>query len=392
MFLQKTFQYTMGYLELKIEGYFVERFVNLCLNRNIEIWDVNRKYDGMIELKINRNDFKKIDEIVSVTKTKVTILKKVGVPHLVSLYRKRKLFVLICILCATFIYLASMRVWQIEIMGDYSIPQSEIERELNTENVKVGMLKNDLDFDTVKRNIYLRRSDILWIGFDIKGVKLSVEVLERTDPKQDLLYGKPCDIVSNKDGIISKIFVREGTKLKSVGDVVMKGEVLVSGIVKSDYAGDRYVHSNAEIMLKTWYTGKTAVPYHKTLVAKSGNTEKRYQINLGNYGINLLNSGTNFEKYDTISNVKKLTLFGKFEMPITVKEITYEEFISDDIFYSKEEALELAKEEALVLAKQEIPETAEMVNTEYKVFETEDEVIVRATVECLEQVGIEQGI
>lgn len=137
--------------------------------------------------------------------------------------------------------------------------------------------------------------------------------------------------------------------------------------------------------MRTWYTGKSAVPYSKTLVAKSGNVEKRYQINIGNYTINLLNTSTNFEKYDTISNVKRLTLFGRFQLPIELKTIMYEEFLADDIEYTAEEALELAKEEALMLAKESIPQGIEIVSSEYKVFDTEEEVIVRATVECIEK-------
>ena len=49
-------------------------------------------------------------------------------------------------------------------------------------------------------------------------------------------------------------------------------------MIKSDYSEERYVHANADIMLRTWYTGKTAIPYVKTLVAKSGNLEKKYRI------------------------------------------------------------------------------------------------------------------
>lgn len=392
MFLQKTYQYTIGYIELMIEGYFVERFVNLCLNRNIEIWDVKRKQDGIIELKIHKYDFPKIEEIAEITKSKVTIQKEVGVPHVVSLYSKRKLFVFIFVLLILLIYLASQRVWKIQIIGDFSIPVEDIKNELKIENVSVGMLKKDLDFDNIKRNIYLRRSDILWLGFEIKGVKMMVEVLERTAPKEEELKGLPCDIVADKEGIISKIFVKEGTKLKNVGDVVTKGETLVSGVMHSNYGGNRYVHANAEITMKTWYTGKVAVPYHKSLVAKSGNIEKRYQIKIGNLVINLLNTVTNFEKYDTINVVKRLTLFGRVELPIEVKEITYEEFLSDDIVYTKEEALELAKEESYTFAKQSIPEEAEIVNCEYKIFNTEDEVIVRATVECIESAGTLQPI
>ena len=128
------------------------------------------------------------------------------------------------------------------------------------------------------------------------------------------------------------------------------------------------------------------MPFSKTLVAKTGNSEKKYVLKIGKYEINLLNTSTNFEKYDKINDVKKLTLFGKFEVPVELETITYEEYLSDDISYTKEEALELAKEGALMQAYENILKEAEIINSEYKVFYTEEEVIVRATVECVEKV------
>ena len=128
------------------------------------------------------------------------------------------------------------------------------------------------------------------------------------------------------------------------------------------------------------------MPFSKTLVAKTGNNEKKYVLKIGKYEINLLNTSTNFEKYDTMNDVKKLTLFGKFEVPVELKTITYEEYLSDDISYTKEEALELAKEGALMQAYENIPKEVEIINSEYKIFYTEEEVIVRATVECVEKV------
>ena len=131
------------------------------------------------------------------------------------------------------------------------------------------------------------------------------------------------------------------------------------------------------------------MPYQKSEVAKTGNIEKKYRINLGKYSINLLNSSTNFEKYDTINNANKLTLFGIYELPIELETITYEEFTSNDVIYSKKEALELAKEGAYSKAKEKVPEGANILDCTYKVFTSKDEVIVRATIECLERVGVE---
>lgn len=392
MFLQGTYNYIKGYTKIQVEGYFVERFINLCMNQNVKVWDIARKFEGIIILKIETRDLNKVEELAKTTRSCIRIVEEKGVPHIIQTYKKRKNFAIICALVLIFIYLYSIRIWQIEITGNSAISVEEIKEELILENVKTGMRKKLLNFDTIKNSIYMRRDDILWIGFDVKGTKLKVEIIERTEPDRDNLEGKPCNIIANKDGLIKKITVLEGVKTVDVGSVVFKGDILVSGLVNSEHSGSRYVHSDAIILLKTWYTGKRSIPFEKTILSKTGNVENKYILKLGNYTINLTNNSTNFEKYDTINNVKKLTLFGKFELPIQLMTTSYEEIYAEEIKYEKSKAEEIAKEEAYNIAKENIPIDAKTINVDYKVLYTDYEVIVQATVECEETVGIKEEI
>lgn len=392
MFLQNTYNYAIGYMQIQVEGFFVERFINLCMNKNIEVWNINKIYDGVITLRIREYDWSKIEEIANLTKSKVTIIKKTGLPQIAQKYTNRKIFASVCIIAIIGIYLYSSRIWHIEVVGDFSIPIEEINELLESENVYIGMLKKDLNFDEVKTDIYLKRDDILWMGFTIKGTKAIVEVLERTLKNEKILGDEPCNIVADKDGIIEKIFVREGTKNVQRGDAVFKGDLLVSGVMESENSDTRYVHANADIEIKTWYIGKITVPFEKTLVSKTGKNQKKYSIKLGKYIINLTNTSTKFEKYDTISNVKKLILFGKFLLPIELETTTFEEVVTDEVTYSKEQALEIAKAEAKVLADKNVPLGVEILDSVYKVFYTDNEVQVRVTNECIEKVGIEEKL
>ena len=84
MFLQNTYNYAIGYANIQVEGYFTERFMNLCMNRNIQIWDISRKYDGVITLKINSKDLEKVKDIATTTKSNLTILKSDGIPYILQ--------------------------------------------------------------------------------------------------------------------------------------------------------------------------------------------------------------------------------------------------------------------------------------------------------------------
>ncbi len=85
-------------------------------------------------------------------------------------------------------------------------------------------------------------------------------------------------------------------------------------------------------------------------------------------------------------------LFGKYEFPITLETKAKEEYVLDEINYTKDQAEIIAKTGALAAVKKIIPENAEVINSEYKVFDDNNEVVVRVTVQCSESAGIKEEI
>ena len=40
MIIKVLFSYIIGYLEITIEGYYIERFINVCISKGIFLWNV----------------------------------------------------------------------------------------------------------------------------------------------------------------------------------------------------------------------------------------------------------------------------------------------------------------------------------------------------------------
>lgn len=391
MFLENTWRYVRGYINIKVEGYFIERFMNLCMNKGIEIWNIKRLNDAELTANITHKDYEIVLEIANIARCRLNKNYAKGMPDIAIRYKKRKVFIGIFVLASILIYLYSARIWQIEIIGDFTIPIEELWYELSIEGIRPGIKKADIDYDVIKRNIYIRRNDIAWMGFDIKGTKAYVEFVERNNKDVDELKDKPCNIVADKEGIVHKILVKSGQKLVNVGDVITKGQILISGNLSS--GDNRLVHSEGEIILKTWYTNKVTVPFEKDLVNKTGIKEKKYNLEIGNYKINLINSGTKFEKYDTITVSNKLKVFNKFELPIKLTELTYEEVEIDTVKYTKAQAENIAKNEVISGLKKYIKNIEKMeFENDFIIKENEDGISVEITVECLEKVGVKEVI
>lgn len=394
MFLENSWRYLKGYANIKVEGYFIERFLNLCMNRGIELWNIKKLNDVELTVNIKIKDYKSIKEVSEITRCKLNKNFEKGIPDVSVRYKKRKMFVGIFLLSSIFIYLYSIRIWQIEIVGDFKIPIEELWNELKIEGVKPGMKKADLDYDKIKNNIYVRRGDVAWMGFNIKGTKAFVEFVERNNIETNEFENTPCNIISDKDGIVHKILVRSGKKLVNVGDVVTKGQVLISGnVATEDASKNKLVHSDGEIILKTWYTNKVTVPFEKDLVNKTGNKEKKYNLEIGNIKINLINSSTKFEKYDTITVSNKLKIFNKFELPIKLTELIYEELEIDTVKYTKAQAENIAKTEVINGLKNMTHNAEQLImQNNFNISETENGISVEITVEAFEKVGIKEKI
>lgn len=220
MFFKILLYYIFGYVNISVEGYFIERFINICISKNILLWNMKRKKSSFLYTNIGMKDFKKMKEIAKITKCRVKIQRKRGLPFLLNKYKKRKIFAISLAMILLLIFATSNFVWNIEIVGNNTIETSEIMKDLNENGLKTGMIKQKINAKEVINNIRLKRNDIAWIGLNIKGTNAIVSIVEADKKPEIVDENEYCNIVTRKDGIITKINVQNGTALVKEGDIV----------------------------------------------------------------------------------------------------------------------------------------------------------------------------
>lgn len=392
MFLEKTANKIKGYVKINVYGFFVERFLNLALKDNIKLWNISKDGDVCVKAYANVYDYQKLVAIAKKTGCKINIYEKVGMPFFIMRHKKRKSFVIFFLVIVAIIYIYNLHIWNVDIVGDFTFPIEEIKDELELENVKVGMLKKSLDLDTIKNNIYMRRHDIAWIGISLKGTNAVVEIVQGNLKKENELDKVPCNIVSTKEGMVYKIDALVGESVVEVGQLVKSGDALISGILSSEWSENRYVSAKGTALLKTWYTKRVKIPYERDIISKTGDIERKYILGIKNYEINLGNNGTKFEKYDTIISSNNLSLFGRFEVPIKLTQITYQEIDIDTITYTKEQAILAAKNEIENSVLKNLKKECEVIDVKTETVESDDGITVIVTIECIEETGMKQKL
>lgn len=392
MYIKILLNYILGYVNILVEGFFTERFINTCINKNIFLFNIKRDKSTIIYANVGIFDFKNVVKIAKQSKCRVKIQRKSGLPFLFNRYKKRKIFAiaLVSIICVI-IYLSNF-IWNIEIVGTDKINQNELIKTINSEGLTIGKLKRKVDLKSIINKIRLDRKDIAWIGIDLKGTNAIVKVVEADAKPEIIKEDEYCNIVSDKEASIIKVNAQNGTVLVKEGDIVKKGTPLIAGWMEGKYTGTRYVHAEGSVEAKVWYSHKERIYYKQEEKLRTGNEEKKYTLNINNFEINLYKKLSNFENYDTIKEQKKLKLFSNLYLPAGLIISNNYEVVNNNIVYNQDEA----KEIGIVKSKEELDKNLkskeDLLNTYINTYQNEEYIDVEVIYEIKEIIGTKEKI
>ena len=386
MYIAILLRLMLGYVRVEAEGYYIERFINICQNKKILIWNLKREKGVQLFFNIGISDFKKLKEISRKTNCKIKIKRKKGIPFILHRYKKRKIFAIFLIIIAFLIYTSSKYVWNIDIKVEENSKIENVKEDLESLGLKRGILKSKLDTDKIINELRLKRNDISWIGIDLKGTNAIVKIVKVHEKPELIDNSDYCNIIASKDGIITEIVAQNGTALVKAGDEVHKGDVLIAGYMEGKYTEKRYVHSLGEVKAKILYKQSKKILLNQELLKETGEIEKKYQIKFNNFQINFYKTLSKFKIYDTIYTEHNLKIFSNFYLPISLVKITNKKQIKENKNYSIEDAIELGKTELSNEIEKNITNKQNILGVTVDTDEHEDYVEVCVTYEVLENI------
>jgi len=396
MFL-KGWNYLRGYVEIRVSGFSVERFMNLAVYRGVYLWDIRYTPKGVI-MKVSVKGFKLLRPCAKKTKCRVKIISKNGYPFLAHRYRKRKIFGAGFIFFVAVLYVMSSFLWLVEIEGNERISSETLIQFCQDRGLKTGAYKKGFDKNLLENELMLSFSDLSWVNITVTGTRAHIQVTE-TIPHQELVNrDTPCDIIASKDGLITSIVTSAGTPLKKSKDVVQKGDVLVSGelVVKEDETGiiKQYVHSSAEVWAKMYNEISFTVPYTYTEKAYTGEAENYYTIQFfgKNFNLNFWKSGNSFSNYDKITYRNQLSFGENYPLPVILIKNQAREFIPIDKTRDREQAEELADRIVTSRILREFDFEADIVGKELEFIPEDDYLRVLAVITSLQRIDEERAI
>ncbi|MCD8391276.1 MAG: sporulation protein YqfD, partial [Firmicutes bacterium] len=374
-------------------------FINICLRRNIEIWDVSPKSAGAMTLKISKRDFKRIRSIRGKSEVKIKIRKKRGLYNFLKRYRKRYMFAVCALLCVWAVYAVSQHIWSIEINGVKNSDINTLAAQLAENGVVIGAKKKDLkSVGEIKKDIIIHNNDIAWLWIYFDGTKARVEVSETRVPSVETEEGEPCDITAVREGVIKDITVKSGEAQVKRGDAAEKGDVLISGKVAVYREGDpeeyMYVRSLGTVEAYTSHTAEREEKLYNEVRVPTGKSKRYFTLEIFGKQYNLYREkNVEYEDYDIQTECHELVLpiFQNIGIALTVEknsEVTAERYPIDE-----ETAVAAAKDKLEEEIANELTLFAELQSESVEYEKTDDETIkVRCTMGFTENIGAEEEI
>lgn len=349
-------RYLKGYLTIKVWGFSTERFMNLCSNHNIFLWEIENHGD-YYTMCISLKGFYQLKSITKKTGTRVAITKRCGLPFLSLRMKRRKIFIAGLIGSMLFWIWTAGFIWAIDIQGNYYVSQDVFLDFLKENDIHAGMKKKDLDIEELEKAIRNEYNIVTWTSAQINGTKLIIQIKENdvlTDPEkeEETAENQGYDLIAEKDGTVVSIITRSGVPKVTTGTEVKKGDILVEGAVpiyQEDTTVKRYDYckADADIILQNTcaLTEEISENYEKKIY--TGKEKKRKFLMFSGHTIKLPFVGKEFEKYDVIEEKKQVSLFENYVLPVYYGSVTVKEYILEEKIYTKDEIKKQFEEKIL---------------------------------------------
>lgn len=115
MYIKILIYYILGYVNIVVEGFFIEKFMNKCISKRIFFWKTNRSKSTVLSANIGVRDYREVVKIAKQCQCRIKITQKKGLPFILNKYRKRKIFALALGVIIVCIITVSNFIWNIEI-------------------------------------------------------------------------------------------------------------------------------------------------------------------------------------------------------------------------------------------------------------------------------------
>lgn len=332
--------YLRGYVMIRAKGFAAERFMNLAAYRGAALWDVAAEGSGM-RMKAHAGDLPILEACAEKTGCTLEILAWGGLPCLWRRFRGRQVWLVGMFCFALGLYLLSSFIWVIEVEGNERLAEAEILDACREMGLRPGAWKRGIEPEEITEGLLSQFADISWVSVGIQGTDLTIKLAETIEKADMIDKTTPCDIVAGADGLILQITAERGTPLVSAGDMVQKGDVLISSEILIGLEGEpqrtEYAAAEGAVTARIWQRLAEDAPFQYEEKQTIGAAKENHSILLGEWELDIFTPDCGAAWESTLLWEKPLAI-GDWQLPLRLRKESRQGFIMVEKTRTSEEA------------------------------------------------------
>lgn len=402
MKLDRITEYLRGSVTLRIENRHENGFMRMLLSEKIpaKVYELteNGKKIG-IGAVISPKFLKIISSSIDKYSTKVYIINIKGYCTLMPILRQRIGIAVGTVLFFALIWLSSLFLWRVDIVGAESVSEDTLRSLLAESGVSAGSTVADIDAFSVSNALLLSCPELSWASLQLTGTTATLTVRETVNHHETEKNKTPL-LIASESGVIESVLVYNGAAAVKVGCVVKKGDVLINGLISdsglqyTDQPILRLGNADGSVKALVERTFSVTVPYRETelIPRENGRVYRGRSINIFGGGFYFGDRKPSAESYSAAESRITPTVFGA-ALPVTVSETVWSEMTEREIVRTPDEAEALARARAEERLSAELG-TDEIRAAEYTAAADEESetVTVTVTYRCVTEITLSAEI
>lgn len=383
-----------GSVTALVSGAQTEEFLNLCAKRGILLSRMSRETPFDLLVIVDRRHYAAMRQVAELTGCEVKLEVKKGLPFFLLRFRRRYAMIFGLLLSLVVLVVGSRTILTFDVTGNETVSSEEIISQLRLCGVSVGSYGPSLPLRTVENHMLLSMNELRYLRINLHGTRAEVIVRERGEPPKVLQEEQPTEVIASADGIVTHIEPWMGDPCFAEGDMVCRGEVLITGRMHLDpppmveaELGSMLVHADGKVLAHTFRKMTAQISLAAPAKEYTGNSMSRRSLSVMGHRINFYrNSGIPYKKYDTmtVSNTKTLAE-GKL-LPVLWETETIREYTLTTLPLDRAKTEAMLKEQLLTQLKESMDE-GNILKVEYEASLEGDLLSVTLSAECTEQIG-----
>ena len=317
-----------GYVKIRAKGFSAERFMNMAAYRGVYLWDI--AYEGAaISMKAAGGSLDTLTACAEKTGCSMEIIGWGGLPAFLRRFRRRQVWSAGLLCFAAGLYLLSSFIWTVEVEGNERLEAETLLSACKEMGLRPGAWKRGIDTEAVTNGLLINFSDISWVSVGIKGTDATIRLAETIEQAAPIDRDSPCDIVAAQDGVIVQITAERGTPKVQPGDVVKKGDVLISSELLIGLEGEEqhreYTAAEGAVIARIWQKVTEEMPLQVQETVYSGVEKENSSIVFSEKELDIIHPDGAGKWEKTVLEEKPLAL-GDFTLPVRLKKEVWKEY------------------------------------------------------------------